>query len=211
MRVYHLSMPILVNLHVWLVLIVVTWMKPVYFLSSSCTCWSAFALMVLSLSVPILIKYGTMCNSPTHHPQSSQHAFFHMQSASYITLITFMYSSTYLSLYLWTTPVLQIQHTTHDYLPALSACSVIGWGWLHNEGDYLPVQDARGPVVGWGWWHWVQSSSLVSDDGRKTQVSVWCTPVWLCWPYCKRNTQLIFVTVEVKHHIEDLVSNGHLD
>ena len=87
--------------------------------------------------------------------------------------------------------VLQIQYTTHDYLPALGACTVIGWGWLHNEGDYLPVQDAPGPVVGWGWWHWVQSSSLVSDDWRKTQVSVWCTPVWLCWPYCKRNTQLL--------------------
>ena len=68
--------------------------------------------------------------------------------------------------------------------------TVIGWGWLHNKGDYLPVQDAWGPVVGWGWWHRVQSSSLVSDDGRKTQVSVWSTPVWLCWPYCKRNTQL---------------------
>ena len=116
-----------------------------------------------------------------------------MQSASYFILITFMYSSAYLSLYLYNfiTPLYFKFNTPHmiTYLHWVHG-TVIGWGWLHNKGDYLPVQDAWGPVVGWGWWHRVQSSSLVSDDGRKTQVSVWCTPVWLCWPYCKRNTQL---------------------
>ena len=182
--------------HVCLVLIVVTWMKPRYFLSSSCTCWSAFVLMVLSL-----IKYGTICNSPTHHQYSSQHAFFHMQSASYITLITFMYSSTYLSLYFWITPLYFKFNTphTHDYLPALGAWYGLRvrvstqWGWLPTcTGCTRPCRRMRVMTLSaiiltctCEWW-WKKDSSICKRNTQLNQTS---------WGSCVADTDIIHVTI----------------